>query len=165
MTLDYKRPCKTRVIRDDFDAHVKRHSNLPGVDYACKTGDEVFATADGVVIAVSYLANTPSGKMITIRHRDGKKSYYLHLSRIRVAQGNRVRQGALIALSGDTGTTSTGPHLHFSIRNKDGKCVDPEKVLARDPQPRDESKPAGPKPKGPAVKTPRLEVMPEAVPE
>lgn len=165
MPLDYKRPCKTRVIRDDFDDHVKRGSNLPGLDYGCDIGDQVFATADGVVESVSLLSNSRSGKMVIIRHRDGRKSYYLHLSRIKVGQGKRVRQGALIALSGNTGSTSTGAHLHFSIRNKDGNCVDPEKVLARDPQAKDDAKPAGRKPKGPAIKTPRLEVMPEAVPE
>lgn len=136
MKLDYQRPCKTRVIRDDFADHVKRHSNLPGVDYACKTGDSVYATADGMVLAISYSARTPSGIMITIRHRDGRKSYYLHLSKVLVGVGKRVKAGKLIARSGNTGTTSTGPHLHFSIRDKNGKCVDPEKLLKRDSKPK-----------------------------
>jgi murein DD-endopeptidase len=150
MKLDYRRPCNTRVIRDDFADHIKRHSNLPGVDYACKTGDSVYATADGMILSVSHLDNSASGINIVIRHPDGQKSYYLHLSRILVGVGRRVKAGKLIARSGNTGR-STGPHLHFSIRNKAGKCVDPEKVID------------GPrKPKGPAVKSAKTVELPPA---
>lgn len=133
MTVTYERPCKTKIIRDDFSDHVKRGSNLPGLDYACKTGDSVYATADGQVVAVSHTANTASGIMVTLRHRDGRKSYYLHLSRILVGVGKRVKAGHLIARSGNTGH-STGPHLHFAIRDKNGKCVDPEKLLPKKPK-------------------------------
>lgn len=129
MALIYERPCKTKIIRDDFADHVRRGSNLPGVDYGCKTGDRVYATADGVVITVSHATNTPSGNMVTLRHRDGRKSYYLHLSTTLVKVGKRVKRGDLIARSGNSGTTSTGPHLHFTIRNVFGKCVDPEHIL------------------------------------
>lgn len=140
MKLEYKRPCKTHVIRDDFEDHKKRGSNLPGLDYACETGDQVYATAKGMILSVSHLDNSASGINIVIRHPDGQKSYYLHLSRILVGVGKRVQAGDLIAKSGNTGH-STGPHLHFAIRNNKGVCVDPKKVLD------------GPrKPKGPAVK-------------
>jgi murein DD-endopeptidase MepM/ murein hydrolase activator NlpD len=160
MALNYIRPCKTKNISDDFSDHVKRHSNLPGVDYTCKIGDSVYATADGMVLAVSHTANSAGGIMITIRHRDGRKSYYLHLSRILVGVGKRVKAGHLIARSGNTGR-STGPHLHFAIRDKSGKCVDPEKVIKADPKPK-VANPTPPKGKGPAVKKVAVaEVIPE----
>ena len=141
MKLDYRRPCTTRVIRDDFSDHVKRHSNLPGVDYACKTGDRVYATARGVVVAVSHTDRGAGGIMITLRHPDGQKSYYLHLSRILVGMGKRVKAGQVIAKSGNTGH-STGPHLHFAIRNAKGKCVDPEKVIEGPSKPKAATKSA-----------------------
>ena len=77
------------------------------------------------------MANQPSGRHIIIRHSDGRKSYYLHLSVLRVKVGERVKGGDIIGLSGNTGTTTTGPHLHFSIRNPFGICVDPLKLLRR----------------------------------
>ena len=135
MSLDYQRPCKTRVIRDDFEDHKKRKSNLPGVDYATAIGDRVYATAKGTVIRTVRTNNSASGIHVVIRHPDGRQSWYLHLSRILVSVGKRVEGGDLIARSGNTGR-STGPHLHFSIMDKAGKCVDPENVLKKDAKPR-----------------------------
>jgi murein DD-endopeptidase MepM/ murein hydrolase activator NlpD len=130
--VDYHRPCKTREIRDDFADHVKRHSALPGVDYACATGDKVWATANGIVVACSGNPNQVRGKNVTIRHRDGRLSHYLHLSKVNVSNGQRVKAKQIIGLSGNTGTTTTGAHLHFAIQNKDGRCVDPERLLRKD---------------------------------
>jgi len=76
MKLDYIRPCKTREVRDDFDDHVKRGSKLPGLDYACATGDKVWATARGIVVAASNNPNSGAGKHVVIKHRDGSKTYY-----------------------------------------------------------------------------------------
>jgi murein DD-endopeptidase MepM/ murein hydrolase activator NlpD len=147
VALVYTRPCKTREIRDDFKDHQRRGSKLPGLDYACATGDRVFSTAVGRVVGVSNVAKQVMGRHIIIKHPDGRKSYYLHLSVIRVKVGERVQGGDNIALSGNTGTTTTGPHLHFSIRNRFGILVDPLKLLRRrviTPRPNNG--------KGPAVK-------------
>jgi len=132
MDVDYIRPCKTREVRDNFDDHVKRHSKMPGLDYACNTGDKVFATAKGTIVSCSNNPDQVLGKNIAIRHPDGKHSYYLHLSKVHVSNGQRVKAGEVIALSGNTGTTSTGPHLHFAIKNARGTFIDPKKLLRKE---------------------------------
>jgi murein DD-endopeptidase MepM/ murein hydrolase activator NlpD len=165
--LDYIRPCKTSNISDDFADHVKRGSNLPGIDYTTKIGDAVYATAAGTVIRAVRTNNTASGIHILIRHRDGRQSWYLHLSRVLVAVGNRVKAGKVIAKSGNTGR-STGPHLHFSIMDKSGKCVDPKKLIDRDKKqmvadPAPKKPTVEPrKPKGPAVKSAKTVELPPA---
>lgn len=132
MDVDYVRPCKTRETRDNFADHVARGSVLPGLDYGCNTGDRVFATANGIVVGSSNNANQVRGKNVTIKHRDGRESHYLHLSKVVVGNGTRVKAGDLIGLAGNTGTTSTGAHLHFAIKDRSGKCIDPAKLLRKE---------------------------------
>lgn len=93
-----------------------------GVDYACPVGTPVHSVADGVVSRRGW-DSKGGGNFIWIRHANGFESGYLHLSKFEVKQGERVRQGQLIARSGNTGS-STGPHLDYRLK-KDGKFVDP----------------------------------------
>jgi len=132
MDVDYVRPCKTRTTRDDFAAHVARGSVLPGLDYACNTGDEVYATANGVVVNAEGVANDARGISVEIKHRDGNHSHYLHLFKLKCRTGDRVEAGQLIGLAGNTGVTSTGAHLHFAIKDKSGKALDPAKILRKE---------------------------------
>jgi murein DD-endopeptidase MepM/ murein hydrolase activator NlpD len=132
MDVDYIRPCKTREVRDDFDDHVKRGSKMPGLDYATKSGDKVYATATGMVVACSNFANQVLGRHVAIRHRDGRVSWYLHLDKPMASNGQRVKMGDVIGLAGNTGTTSTGPHLHFAIKAKNGSFIDPAKLLRKE---------------------------------
>lgn len=121
------RPCATSAVSDDFAKHKARGSALPGIDYLCGVGEKVWASQAGVI---TRAGRTPSanGKNVRIAHPDGTTSYYLHLSRLDVAVGQRVAAGQVIGLSGNTGR-STGPHLHFSIADKNGVLVDPAKVI------------------------------------
>jgi murein DD-endopeptidase MepM/ murein hydrolase activator NlpD len=130
--VHYTRPCRTRRVRDDFQDHVRRGSKLPGLDYACATGSRVFASGRGTVVTVDRNPKQASGRYVTIQHPDGRRTYYLHLLTIKVNVGDRVKGGQRIALSGNSGTTTTGPHLHFTIKDKRGKCVDPAPILRRD---------------------------------
>ena len=84
-----------------------------GVDFSCKQGTEVIATADGVVEEV---ATKPGGygKYIIINHGDGYKTNYAQLSEFKVSIGDDVKQGQVIALTGDSGA-STAPHLHYEV--------------------------------------------------
>jgi murein DD-endopeptidase MepM/ murein hydrolase activator NlpD len=132
--VDYHFPCKTHEIRDDFAAHVKRGSVLPGDDFACNTGDDVFAAADGHVALADGHAEQVRGRNIIITHADGRETHYLHLSKVLVRNGQRVKQGEHIAESGNTGTTTTGAHLHFAIKGRNGKCIDPMEILRGDAQ-------------------------------
>jgi len=128
---DYVYPAKTKSVRDDFKAHVKRGSVLPGVDFACDEGDNVFATSVGRVIQADPNPRQVRGINIIIRHPDGVESHYLHLSKLLVRVGSRVKMGQHIAESGNTGTTTTGPHLHFTMK-RHGRCFDPLPLLKRE---------------------------------
>ncbi|MGP9643299.1 MULTISPECIES: peptidoglycan DD-metalloendopeptidase family protein [unclassified Halomonas] len=83
-----------------------------GTDFAMPIGTPVTAPANG---RVEKIANHPAaGRYIIIRHDNGYRTRYLHLSRQLVSQGQRVTMGERIALSGNTGR-STGPHLHYEV--------------------------------------------------
>lgn len=96
-----------------------------GLDFGDAVGVKVRAPQAGIVVKEGF--DGPYGNSIVIKHADGLKTRYGHLSRILVTKGEHVTEGQLIGRVGDTGNT-TGPHLHFEvIRN--GKPVDPEKYL------------------------------------
>ncbi|UYG04982.1 peptidoglycan DD-metalloendopeptidase family protein [Halomonas sp. LR3S48] len=83
-----------------------------GTDWAMPIGTPVTAPADG---RVEKVGNHPmAGRYIVVRHDNGYRTRYLHLSRAMVNRGDRVSMGERIALSGNTGR-STGPHLHYEV--------------------------------------------------
>lgn len=92
-----------------------------GVDFAMPTGTRILATGDGIVTRVK--SHPFAGKYIEIQHGVQYTTRYLHLSRISVKRGQRIKRGELIALSGNTGR-STGPHLHYELHIKN-RAVDP----------------------------------------
>ncbi|MGM0544473.1 MAG: peptidoglycan DD-metalloendopeptidase family protein [Pseudomonadota bacterium] len=83
-----------------------------GTDFAMPIGSPVTAPASGRVekVANHYAA----GRYVVIRHDNGYRTRYLHLSKPLVSQGERVEMGERIALSGNSGR-STGPHLHYEV--------------------------------------------------
>lgn len=83
-----------------------------GVDFRGKTGDEVVATADGVVSKAKRGAGY--GKHVVIKHKNGYKTLYGHLSKIEVKKGQKVAAGEKVGEVGSTGRSS-GPHLHYEI--------------------------------------------------
>jgi len=94
-----------------------------GIDLSMPIGTEIFSIEEGTVIKTNF--DSVSGLYIIIDHGNNLTSKYLHLSKIFVKLNEKVEQGQLIALSGNTGLT-TGPHLHFSIQ-KNGIPIDPAK--------------------------------------
>jgi murein DD-endopeptidase MepM/ murein hydrolase activator NlpD len=86
-----------------------------GLDYVAAAGTPVSATADGVVVSAGYQGDY--GKLVVIAHRNGYKTLYGHLSRIRsdLHQGSQVKQSDVVGYVGSTGL-ATGPHLHYEIR-------------------------------------------------
>lgn len=87
-----------------------------GIDYGCPVGDPVESVCDGVVEYVGPGNNHPllsgGGNTVLVRNDElGMRFEYLHLSQQNVYTGQRVKRGQVIALSGNTGT-STAPHLH-----------------------------------------------------
>jgi murein DD-endopeptidase len=84
-------------------------------------GTPIYATGDGEVVRVK---NHPfAGKYLEIKHDGRYVTRYLHLSRITVKRGQKIKRGERIALSGNTGR-STGPHLHYELHIK-GRAVNP----------------------------------------
>ena len=92
-----------------------------GIDISASEGTKVQTTGDGVVAFSGY--EKGYGQKITINHGYGYITIYAHLSKSFVRQGQKVKRGEIIALTGNTGT-STGPHLHYEIQ-KDNIKVNP----------------------------------------
>jgi murein DD-endopeptidase MepM/ murein hydrolase activator NlpD len=99
-----------------------------GLDLEAETGEPVLAAADGVVALTGgfYYA----GNCVYLDHGQGLTSMYFHLSEVRVAPGQRVAQGEVLGLAGDTGR-STRSHLHFGVAAL-GRLVDPEPLFLYD---------------------------------
>lgn len=96
-----------------------------GIDVAVNTGTPVRAAARGRVSFAGW--NGGYGYLVIIDHGNNIETRYAHLSRISVKVGQYVERGTVIAYSGNTGN-STGPHLHFEIRQK-GQSVNPLNYL------------------------------------
>jgi len=97
-----------------------------GVDIALSHGTPVVAIQDGTITDIGY--NSFSGHFIRYKTLDGLLVGYAHLYRSLVQVGDTVRQGDVVALSGNSGL-STGPHLHVSIW-RDDELIDPLTVFA-----------------------------------
>ena len=97
-----------------------------GTDFKAQSGTAVTAMNRGVVRIARTYRNY--GKTIVVDHGLGLATLYMHLSKIRVNEGELVLPGQLIGNSGESGY-ATGPHLHVSVKIK-GVSVDPMKFLA-----------------------------------
>ena len=102
-----------------------------GIDIAVPIGTPVVAPADGVVEFAGPRGR--GGNTVLIRHADGRVTGYAHLDTITVKAGDRVSQGTAFAASGNTGN-STGPHLHFSARDAQGRRIDPRSIVGQPAQ-------------------------------
>ena len=97
-----------------------------GLDFAAPSGTRVDAVADGKVVFAGRAG--AYGKAVIIKHCDGKRSLYAHLNKITTKKGKKVTSGTKIGKVGSTGNT-TGPHLHFEVRGKNGKKLNPRNYL------------------------------------
>lgn len=92
-----------------------------GLDIAVAEGTDVAAVKSGIVTEVRH--SVTYGNLIRYETTDGYEVMYAHLSQALVKAGEKIKQGQIIARSGNTGL-STGPHLHYSVW-KDGDLLDP----------------------------------------
>ncbi|GBD89473.1 murein DD-endopeptidase MepM [bacterium BMS3Abin04] len=122
-TIFFEKPAAGFIIRD-FNPS-KGHM---GIDFALKSGSPVYASAGGYIIFSDYTVE--DGKKIIIEHEDGFITVYKHCSSLLKEERDYVYQGELIALSGNSGLNTTGPHLHFEIW-KNGKIMDPKIYLPK----------------------------------
>ncbi len=109
---------------------VTRGVNYPiqhyGIDISAQVGEPVVAPAPGEVVFSDWTLT--GGNTVIIAHPGDFMTVYKHCERILVPVGAEVSRGEAIALVGSTGTTSTGPHLHFELWH-DGKNLNPENYL------------------------------------
>ena len=109
-----------------------------GIDIRAKHDDVLATENGGKVVVVNHNTNTGGGKSVTVEYvrADGSKvqTTYMHLDSIAVNVGDEVKSGQKLGVSGNTGTRTTGEHLHFGVKtiSADGKTrdVDPASYLA-----------------------------------
>lgn len=119
--LIFYRPTRG-MISGQFDATKKHY----GTDVAANPNESVLAALDGTVILSTYTAET--GYVIQVQHNQDFISIYKHCGSLLKQVGDKVQGGEAIALVGNSGTLSTGPHLHFELWHK-GRAVNPEKYI------------------------------------
>ena len=109
-----------------------------GIDIQTKQDDVLATESKGKVVSVNANANTAGGKSVEVEYErengDKVKISYLHLSSIDVKIGDEVSAGQKLGISGNTGTRTTGEHLHFGVKqiSSDGtsRDLDPASYLA-----------------------------------
>lgn len=97
-----------------------------GVDLVSEPNARISAIMDGTVIFSGWTIET--GYVIYIQHSAELVSAYKHNSELLKSMGDRVKAGEAIAIIGNTGELSTGPHLHFELWH-DGTAIDPEQYI------------------------------------
>ena len=111
------------LVSSHYDANIRHF----GVDLAADLKASVLATLDGTVVFAGFDPNF--GNVIQVQHKNGFLSIYKHNELLLKEVGDRVVAGEAIALVGNTGKLSTGPHLHFELWYK-GVPVNPEEYIA-----------------------------------
>ena len=114
------------VFTSGFGPRWSRHHS--GIDIANHVGTAIHASRFGRVVFAEYLG--AYGLMVEIQHPDGYRTRYAHCDEVLVRVGESVIRGDVIAKMGNTGR-STGPHLHFEIRDPKGIALDPEIFLGK----------------------------------
>jgi len=94
-----------------------------GIDIMAPAGSVIVAPAGGTVKKVY---NTPeAGNQLIILHTNGQSTGYAHLQDVLVKEGDALTQGQQVAHSGNTGTETTGPHLHFVLTDTSFTPINP----------------------------------------
>ena len=121
LNLEMSPPARGIII-DSFNSFVKHY----GVDIVLKEQTPVKAIADGIVLLSEWTMD--SGHTVIVYHRDQLTSVYKHNYLSKVKTGDYVKQGQVVALSGNTGELTSGPHLHFELWDSNGP-INPEDFI------------------------------------
>ena len=111
-------PPVTGTISEGYNVEEKHYA----VDIVVAKGTPVKAAADGTIVLAEW--TTQTGYVVIIDHGNGLISAYKHNASLTKEQGDLVKAGEVIAISGDAGELTTGPHLHFELWT-DGYPIDP----------------------------------------
>ena len=110
------------LISSKYDSATKHYA----VDIVTEKDEPVKAAADGTVIFASWTADT--GHVIIIEHQNNLITAYKHNASLSKQQGDLVKAGEVIAVVGNTGELTTGPHLHFELWNN-GYPINPTNYI------------------------------------
>ncbi len=116
------RPDPVKRRRNQRRKHRRRHL---GVDFVASRGTLVHAAGPGIVVRASFSGGY--GRVVIIDHGHGLQTRYAHLHRFKTKKGDFLPAGAVLGTVGSSGRT-TGPHLHFEVR-QDGKALSPDEVV------------------------------------
>jgi murein DD-endopeptidase MepM/ murein hydrolase activator NlpD len=124
-TLDklyFASPIKGAVVRDEFDPD-KDHF---GIDLLGAKGTPISSVLDGIVMMSDYTFET--GFVIAVQHSNNLVSFYKHNSKLLKKAGEKITAGEAIAILGNTGELTNGPHLHFELWHN-GRAVNPRDFI------------------------------------
>lgn len=110
------------IVTDSFAPQRKHY----GIDIVAPKGSVIKSTQAGTVIVATWSADT--GHLIGVQHANNVVSFYKHNSSLLKKAGDKVQAGDAIAIIGNTGSLSEGPHLHFEIWYY-GQAVNPKKYV------------------------------------
>jgi murein DD-endopeptidase MepM/ murein hydrolase activator NlpD len=130
MPMEWQTPVNGRItsnfgMRTHPITGENRHHH--GIDIAAPRGTPIEAAATGTVVFAGKRGGY--GNTVVIEQTDGRQTLYAHADQLLVNVGETVQAGQTIATVGSTGR-STGPHLHFEVR-ENGQPVDPAATLAK----------------------------------
>lgn len=115
-------PPVTGTVSQRYDASVEHYA----VDIVVPRNSPVKAAAQGNVIFAGW--TTETGYVVIIDHPYNMITVYKHNASLNVRQGDTVEPGQVIAIAGNSGTMTTGPHLHFELWS-DGYALNPEEFI------------------------------------
>jgi len=111
------------IISSGYDPKIGHN----GVDIVSKKNEPIKSVADGTVVLASWTQD--AGYVITVQHKSNVISVYKHNSSLLKKPGDFVNAGDVIAIIGNTGELTSGPHLHFELWYN-GNPVDPEEFVS-----------------------------------
>lgn len=114
-------------IKGEISNGFRQDKGHYGVDILAPKNSPIKSVLDGIIIQSDWTLET--GKTIAIQHPNNVVSFYKHNSSLLKKVGESVKQGEAIAIIGNTGTLSSGPHLHFELWYG-SKAVDPAEFIA-----------------------------------
>lgn len=129
--MTFRWPAEVRFISSGL-GDSRYYGPHEGIDIAPTSAEikagrtRVFSIAPGTVVRTGFMPKG-YGHYVVVRHPDGATSLYGHLSQIAVKQGQKVESGSPLGRMGSTGM-STGTHLHLTVRDPQGRVVNPLKL-------------------------------------
>lgn len=97
-----------------------------GIDLVAAEKEKVVAVDEGMIVFAEWTVET--GHVIQIQHKNNLLSVYKHNASLLKKAGDRVKKGEVIAIVGNSGELTTGPHLHLELW-REGEAIDPEKHI------------------------------------